>query len=99
MKTPAGNSQDRIDGLCRQVVRSRPALDAPPWFAARVMAHARERADAALESWFFRRVVAPLLAGGGLASAGLALCWAWLARFSALSDWVMGLSVTPWLNY
>lgn len=88
-----------IDGLCRQVVRARPMLDAPPWFASRVMAHARERADAALESWFFRRVVGPLLAGGGLASAGLGFCWVWLARVSALSDWMVGLTATPWLIF
>ncbi len=92
-------TRDKIDGLCRQVVRARPVAESPPWFAAKVMAHARERADAALENWFIRRVVAPVLAGGGLVSAGLVFNWAWLSRFSALSEWMMGLNATPWLRF
>lgn len=94
-----GTEGQKIEGLCRAVVRARPVSEAPPWFASRVMAHARERAEAALENWFIRRVVAPLLAGGGLASAGLALSWIWLARFAALSEWMEGLTATHWLNF
>ena len=89
----------RVDGLCRAVVKARPVVEPPTWFAARVMAHARERAEAALENWFIRRVVAPLLAGGGLASAGLAVSWVWLGRFAAMSEWMEGLTVSHWFGY
>jgi hypothetical protein len=89
----------RIETLCGKVVRGRPVQDAPPWFAFRVMAHVRERAQAGLDSWFLTKVAGPLVAGGGAVAAGLAGWCYWLNVSSSLGQWLMEISARPWLTY
>lgn len=91
--------QTRLDAVCAAVVKARPEVEVPPWFAARVMAHVRERSADVLDSWFLRRVAAPIMAGGGLASAAMAWGWAWFGRASALGDLSRLLTEAHWLGF
>ena len=93
------NDMDKIEALCCQVARNRPEATPPPWFASRVMAHVRERAQAQLDSWFLSRVAWPLMAGGGALAASLAGWWHWINLSSNLGTWLMELSARPWLSY
>lgn len=83
---------EKMDRICAAVVKARPEADVPPWFAAKVMAHVREQAEAALESWFTRRVAMPLMAGGGVASLGFGLAWIWLVQGGYMTELSLLLS-------
>lgn len=91
------DNRERMENLCRAVIRSRPVEEVPPWFAVRVMAHVRERGDRALDGWFAFRVAAPLMAGGGVLSAGFAILWAWLNATSVVNEWVVTMTAGHWL--
>ncbi|WP_243311445.1 hypothetical protein [Fundidesulfovibrio agrisoli] len=82
----------KLERICAKVVAGRPTVDVPPGFAGRVMAHVRERAEAALEGWFVRRVAFPLMAGGGVASLGLGLAWMWLWQAGYMTELSIMLS-------
>lgn len=75
-----------MDRICAGVVAARGQVAVPPGFAGRVMAHVRERAEAALDGWFVSRVAMPLMAGGGAASLGFGLAWMWLWQAGALTE-------------
>jgi len=83
-----------MDRICGRVVSTRDLAGVPPGFAGRVMAHVRERAEAALEGWFMRRVALPLIAGGGVASLGLGLVWMQIIQ----SGYAAELSMLIWGN-
>lgn len=85
----------KMDKICAAVIAARPRTSVPPGFAGRVMAHVRERAEAALEGWFLRRVAVPLMAGGGVASLGFGLAWIWLWQASALTELSVLLTGNP----
>lgn len=90
---------EKLDRICAVTVAARPVLDPPPWFATRVMAHVRERAEAAMERWFVRRVGLPLMAGGGALSAGCALGLAWLWYAGAITELTMLLAGGSFLDF
>lgn len=93
------NRFDRLEAMCSAVVKRRESVEAPPWFAAKVMAHVREQAPDMLGGWFLRRVAAPLVAGGGLASAGMGAAWVWFGRAGALGDLSRLLTEAHWLVF
>lgn len=84
-----------MDRICAAVIAARTRDAVPPGFAGRVMAHVRERAEAALEGWFVRRVAMPLMAGGGAASLGFGLAWMWLWQASSLAELSVLLTGNP----
>ncbi len=91
--------KERMDRICAKVVRARPEKAIPPGFAGRVMAHVRERAEQALEGWFLRRVGVPLMAGGGAASLGLGLAWAWLSGAGYVSELSLLITGNPMAGF
>ncbi|GFK96014.1 hypothetical protein NNJEOMEG_03888 [Fundidesulfovibrio magnetotacticus] len=90
---------ERMERVVGHVVRSRQTVDVPPGFAGRVMAHVRERAEAALDGWFVRRVALPFMAGGGAASAGLGLAWLWLWQAGYAGELTLLISGATWAGF
>jgi len=90
---------ERMERVVSRVVCSREVVQVPPGFAGRVMAHVRERAEAALEGWFVRRVAVPFMAGGGAATAGFGLAWLWLWQAGFAGELGLVLSGNFWVGF